>query len=117
MKKTELKLEGKTLLAPVWLARDPFSRFLGLMGRAGLSSGEALLFPRCNSIHTLFMRFAIDVVFIDYHGIALETTTANPWRFLMPRWHASHTLELGQGEASRLGITAGKKLTCPEVWS
>ena len=39
-------------------------RLVGLLSRASLAPGDALLFPRCNSIHTCFMRFPIDVVFV-----------------------------------------------------
>lgn len=51
---------SKTVIA------DSFSRRLfGLMGRRYLPEGEVWIFPRCRSIHTGFMRMAIDVVFLD----------------------------------------------------
>jgi hypothetical protein len=42
-----------------------WSRFLGLMGKPGLPEGEGLLIRSCNSIHMFFMRFSIDVLFLD----------------------------------------------------
>jgi uncharacterized protein len=52
---------------PTWrlsLARSFLARFRGLMGRRELPSGEGLFLPGTNSIHMLFMRFAIDCVFV-----------------------------------------------------
>ena len=40
----------------------------GLLGRAGLGPGEALIITPCQSIHMLFMTFAIDVIFVDALG-------------------------------------------------
>jgi uncharacterized membrane protein (UPF0127 family) len=42
-----------------------WSRFMGLMGKPGLPSGEGLLIRPCNSIHMFFMRFSIDALFLD----------------------------------------------------
>ena len=44
----------------------------GLLGRDGLPEGEVYVFPRCNAIHTVGMRFAIDVVFLDAEGCVLS---------------------------------------------
>ena len=43
-------------------------RAKGLLGRTGLPSGEGLLIPKCNAIHTIGMRFPIDAEFLDHHG-------------------------------------------------
>jgi len=61
----DLVAEGKTV--PLWrleVAGSWLSRLRGLIGRRGLGPGEGLYLPGTNSIHMLFMRFAIDVVFV-----------------------------------------------------
>src|ERR687890_1402374 len=57
------------------------ARLLGLAFVAELPPGHALLFPRCRSVHTCGMRFAIDVVFLDEHGRVVRGARAvAPWR-------------------------------------
>jgi uncharacterized membrane protein (UPF0127 family) len=82
-------------------------RLRGLMGRASLSSGEGLLFPRTKYIHTHFMRFPIDVVFRDADGrvVAIERDL-RPWR-LARRKEAADVLELPAGECDRVGLGIG----------
>ncbi|MBM3248822.1 MAG: DUF192 domain-containing protein [Candidatus Omnitrophica bacterium] len=55
-----------TLLADkAVLASSLFSRMKGLLGRSLLGQNEALILRPCNSIHTFFMRFSIDIIFLD----------------------------------------------------
>ena len=49
-----------------------FERMRGLLGRDSLPEGEVYVFPRCNAVHTLGMRFAIDIVFLDAEGCVLS---------------------------------------------
>lgn len=93
------------------VARSFFARFMGLMGRKSMAQDEGLLFPKCNSIHTFFMRFPIDVVFLDGQGRVVSIAEAvRPWRMLLPRWSARHCLELGAHRAKALGIEVGMHL-------
>ena len=55
---------GTTVADRADVATRILQRMIGLLSRSGLEEGEALIFPRCNAIHTCFMRFAIDVLFI-----------------------------------------------------
>lgn len=55
--------QGETILCRI--AETFWTRFMGLMGRARLPHREGLLIRPCNSIHMFFMRFPIDVVFLD----------------------------------------------------
>ena len=50
------------------------ARFRGLMGAADLPAGEGMLFPGTSSVHTHFMRFPIDVVFLDREYTVLKVT-------------------------------------------
>jgi len=56
-------------------------RAKGLIGRRSLDPGRGLLIPRCNAIHTFFMRFPIDAIFLDRHGRVVKTVrNIRPWR-------------------------------------
>ena len=78
-------------------AVTPWERMRGLLGRAGLAPGEGLLIERCSSIHTCFMRFAIDVVYLDADWrVVKKVRRLAPWRFSGCR-RAAHTLELAAG--------------------
>jgi uncharacterized membrane protein (UPF0127 family) len=92
------------------VADRPLSRLRGLLGRRGLAPGEGLLLRPTPSIHTWFMRFAIDAVFLDAElevlGISPEL---RPWRFAGRR-RTRAVLELAGGEARRLGLEPGMVL-------
>ena len=82
----------------------------GLLGRSGLGAGEGMLFPRTGSVHTMFMRFPIDIVFLDAELRVLSVREAVPaWRAVKERG-AKATLELAAGEAARAGIVPGNRL-------
>ncbi len=49
----------------VQIAQTPLARMKGLIGASSLLADSALVIIPCNSVHMLFMRFAIDVVFVD----------------------------------------------------
>ena len=56
-------------------------RARGLIGRDGLAPGTGMLIPRCNCIHTFFMRFPIDAAFLDRRGEVVRTVRGiRPWR-------------------------------------
>lgn len=82
----------------------------GLLGRSDLPRGEGILLRPAASVHTLFMRFPIDVVFLDDElevlGIAAELP---PWRAAAQR-KADAALELPAGECARRGLAVGDRL-------
>lgn len=66
------------------VARSFRERARGLVGLPGLKAGEGLLIEKCNAIHTLFMRFPIDAVFLDRRGAVVKTVrNIRPWRFMV----------------------------------
>jgi len=82
----------------------------GLLGRDSLAEGEGLLLKPCGSVHTLFMRFPIDVVFLDRElSVVAVRPKVRHWRTAGARG-AKVTLELAAGEAARLGIAPGMQL-------
>jgi uncharacterized membrane protein (UPF0127 family) len=92
------------------VARSFGARFLGLMGRNSLPPGRGLLFPGASSVHTHFMRFPIDVVFLDDERRVVAVSRAlRPWRFAREAG-ADAVLELAAGECERLGVAEGDRL-------
>jgi uncharacterized membrane protein (UPF0127 family) len=82
----------------------------GLLGKRGLDPGEGLLIRPAPSIHTFFMRFPIDVVFLSRQGEVLKVAErVRPWRARSCR-HSYAVLELAAGEAGRRGIAVGDRL-------
>jgi uncharacterized membrane protein (UPF0127 family) len=93
------------------LADRPLARLRGLLGREGLDAGEGLLLRPASSVHTFFMRFPIDVVFLDRSLVVLGIhDTIDPWRTASQRG-AKVVLELPAGESSRRGLAVGDQLT------
>jgi uncharacterized protein len=92
------------------VADGPITRLKGLLGKRQLASGDGLLLRPANTVHTWFMRFAIDVVFIDDDlQVVGITHDAGPWR-LTGRRGARSVIELPAGECRRRGIETGAKL-------
>jgi uncharacterized protein len=103
--------DGRVVVQRCELADGFLSRLRGLLGRRGLEPGQGLLLSPSCSVHTLFMRFPIDVVFLD-RGLRVLGVAAGvrPWR-LAGRRGARHVLELAVGEARARGIRTGERLT------
>jgi uncharacterized membrane protein (UPF0127 family) len=107
------RADGALVCAACVVADRPHTRLRGLLGRDGLSAGEGLLIRPTSSIHTFFMRFAIDVVFIDRGGVVLKVVSKlRPWRLAASRG-ARYALELGAGEASGR-VRPGDRLQLPK---
>ena len=75
----------------------------GLLGRASLGSDEALLLSGSPSIHTLGMRFAISVVWLDAGGRVIEVRRLAPGRIVLGRRRSRHVLECAEGAAPEIG--------------
>ena len=91
------------------VATAPLKRLVGLLTRPALHPGEGLIFPRCHSIHTWFMRVPIDVVFLK-QGIVIKTVNAlRPFRLLWASG-ADTVIELPAGTAAKAGVQVGHTL-------
>jgi uncharacterized membrane protein (UPF0127 family) len=92
------------------LADRPIGRLRGLMFRPGLAAGEGLLLTPAPAIHTAFMRFPIDAVFLtrELRVIRIVERLA-PWHAASER-RARSVLELTAGECGRCGIRVGDEL-------
>ena len=111
MKTVSLRtVEDRVVCERCLVADSPWARMRGLLGRRGLESGEGLLLRPTGSVHTFFMRFPIDVVFLSRDGEVLRIAQAlSPWRTAGAR-RAKVALELAAGDAERRGIRVGSRL-------
>ena len=96
--------DGRIVCRRCSVADSALTRLKGLLGRTALEPHEGLLLRPANSVHTAFMRFPIDVVFLDGDLTVLDVVEGvPPWR-MKSRKGARAVLELGAGEAARQGI-------------
>jgi uncharacterized membrane protein (UPF0127 family) len=103
----ELRHAEGRLVCRCRVATSFVSRCRGLMGAARLEPGTGLLLPRTSSVHTHFMRFPIDVIFLDSERRIVAIAKAlRPWRLARAKAAAS-VLELAAGECDRLGLAEG----------
>jgi uncharacterized membrane protein (UPF0127 family) len=111
LKTIELKtVEGRVVCGRCFVADSPLARMRGLLGRRGLDQGEGLLLRPAASVHTFFMRFPIDIVFLSRDNQVLKVAAGvPPWRTAGARG-AKAVVELAAGEATRTGIRAGDRL-------
>jgi hypothetical protein len=88
-----------TLLADeVVLADTLFLRMKGLLDKKEIKKGQALILKPCDSIHTFFMRFAIDVIFVDrQYKVDLAIQCLKPWRLTPLCWKAKFAIEFPCG--------------------
>ena len=92
------------------IADGVLARARGLLGRRALPAGEGLWLRPAASIHTLFMRFPIDVAFLDRDDVVVRIVEGlPPWRVAGAR-RARSALELGAGECERRGLRVGERL-------
>jgi uncharacterized membrane protein (UPF0127 family) len=102
--------DGSVVCERCEVAGSILRRMRGLLGRDGLAPGEGLLLPRTGSVHTFFMRFPIDVVFLDRRRRVVRIAHGlRPWRVAYG-FRARSTLELPAGAAAAAGLEAG--MTC-----
>ena len=104
-----VNLSKNTLLAEeVFMAATPWLRMKGLLGKKMLAPGEALVIQPCNSIHTLFMQFAIDVLFLDRQNkVVAVISSLKPFRFSKIYFASYLAIELPIGPTSSTSTVVG----------
>jgi uncharacterized membrane protein (UPF0127 family) len=101
---------GRVVCERCELADRMLGRLRGLLGRATLPRGDGILIRPSWSIHTAFMRFPIDVVFLDRELEVLAVRhRLRPWR-TATKLRAHSVLEIAAGECERLGLEIGDRL-------
>lgn len=84
-------------------------RFKGLMFRSCLPVGKALMLFNCSSVHTCFMRFPIDVVYLNRNYIIVGIETLRPWGIGKMLRGTKMIVEMNEGAAKQLNV--GEQLT------
>jgi uncharacterized membrane protein (UPF0127 family) len=107
--------DGTVLCERCECAERALPRLRGLLGRDGLAPGEGMLINPGPSVHMFFMRFPIDVVFLDREKTVVKVVhDLRPWRTAGAR-KAVAALELPAGTAARYGIREGDTLTLEDA--
>jgi len=105
------RTRGAILADRVERAERVLDRMRGLLGRTALGDGEALAIAPCGSIHTFFMKFAIDAVFLDRRGRVVRALPGlRPWRATRFHPRAEQVVELPAGTLARTGTREGDEL-------
>jgi len=92
------KTKNTVLAQNTVVADTVFRRLKGLLGRKDFIKGEALIIKPCNSIHTFFMQFPIDVLFVDKHNRVIKVISSlKSFRLTYIYFDASLTIELPAG--------------------
>ena len=98
MKTAVLKKNGVSLIETVELAVDIKSRLIGLLGRSSLGKQRAIYLSPCSSIHTFFMGFTIDLVFLDRAMLVTSIVRdVKPWRIVLGGVGAMSVVEVESG--------------------
>ena len=112
-----LRKDGSALVPRCGLTETPAERARGLLSHASLPEEEGLWFPHHSSVHTFFMKFPIDVAFVDRKGrvIALYHSL-RPWRhtWIHPFALGGGIVEASAGVFAKAGLMLGEELrVCP----
>lgn len=98
-------INGTILANRLLLAHNYFSRLRGLIGRAPLQAGEVLWIKPCQQVHTHFMGYALDIVFLDKELRVVEVVRGlRPWK-ISPWVRSAHSLlEFRAGGADNIQL-------------
>lgn len=98
-----LTVDNKVILKNVSIADNFFSRFKGLMGKSNIDDNIGLMIIPCNSIHTFFMKFNIDVIFIDLNSKVVDVyIDLAPWKISKIYKDAKFVIEGKSGTFAKL---------------
>lgn len=109
--RVRVKVDGRETDVRAFRASSFTARMFGLLGRRPLDRGEALWLKPCASVHTLGMRYSIDVVFLDRDGAVIDVRSALAPRRVAASGNARSVLELPANLSDELGIRTGVRVT------
>ena len=112
MPEVSFLVAGSGLRVPLEQTANRSERRRGLLGRDALNG--ALLIDKCRSVHTVGMRFALDVAFVSLNErtLTINSTLSMPTgRFGLPRFRSNAVLEAEAGAFSRWNLQAGQRWT------
>jgi len=100
---------GRVVGSAIEEAKGPWRSFRGLMFRKGLPEGHGMLFRPAKGIHTQFMRFPIDLIYLDKQNRVVKVRPSmRPWRFDFT--NAAAVIEMTGGIAEAIDVRAGDQL-------
>ena len=99
-------VSGGHVLASAEVARSHKAKARGLLGRTGIEG--ALVIEKCRSVHTIGMKFPIDVAYLDAEGVVLKITHMRPFRIGAPVRSAAVVIEGASGAFERWGLQVGQ---------
>jgi uncharacterized membrane protein (UPF0127 family) len=101
---------GRVLVSRLEVADTAWKRAVGLLGRRSLAANTGLWLEPCNGVHTLAMRFPIDVLFLDREGRAIRLVESlRPWRFCGPVRGGRVVVELPAGTLAARAVRPGAR--------
>jgi len=107
--------DGAVVCERCEIPESALGRTRGLLGRDGLEPGSGMLLDRAPSIHMFFMRFPVDVVFLDRdRRVVRVVERLRPWRVASAR-RAAAALELPAGAAAAMGVEVGDALDFEDI--
>jgi len=114
------KKSGRTIVPHLEMASNLWTQTIGLMGRKEIAGEGGLYIPHCNAIHTAFVRFPIDVMFLDGDMTVVRLISAlPPWRMIGFVRGAKSVVELPAGTLRQKQIEVGQqfvlRLSAPEL--
>jgi uncharacterized membrane protein (UPF0127 family) len=110
-----IEKNGVVVVRRVEVATTILGRLIGLLGRRDLPAGHAVYLAPCNCIHTFFMRFPLDVVFLG-RSLEVRRVVRNvpPWRVVGGSLAARGVVEMAAGWLPRDALAAGDRVRlCP----
>lgn len=111
-----IKLNYKEIPVEVVVAKNILNRLLGLMFKNNLSENKCLILSPCNSIHTCFMKFNIDVFFVDKNLFIIKIIrNISPWKFTWIYFSAKHVIETSALNPHLINAKVGDHLGVDEL--
>jgi uncharacterized membrane protein (UPF0127 family) len=103
------------LVEKCFVATKLLARMRGLLGSSELQSQEALWLSPCQQVHMWFMKFPIDVVFVNREGAIVGMESLKPWRISKFYWKAHAAIELAAGSLERWKLKPEDGFEVPHV--
>lgn len=112
----QLSTHNEPMRVELVVANTLWHRFWGLMGQAELPEAHGLWITPCNSIHSAFMRFKFDALFLDKeHRVVFMMAAMAPWRVSPVVWKAHSVIELPAGTLAQSTLKVGATVSIEPV--
>lgn len=112
------RTRGTTIIARALMTENFIDRFMGLMFKRPSPEFSALVIDRCESVHTFFMRFNLDLVFLDREGVVLRIINElKPFRISPVIVRAYYVIEMAAGRLNPDALSIGDIIEFEENWA